>query len=301
MKGQVKFITVMLIFGSIGIFVKGIDLSSSEIALLRGAIGSIFLIGASFLVKNRVSFSSIKRNLLLLTLSGATLGLNWIFLFEAFRYTTIASATLSYYFAPIFVLLLAPFILKEKLTIVKVGSVLVAMTGLFLVVSNGGSVVGDSGSHVTGIMYGLLAAVFYASVILMNKFIKNQSDFDTTVAQLTVAAIVLLPYVLLNEDMNVSVLDFESIMFILILGIFHTGIAYLLYFSAIKELKGQKIAILSYIDPISAVIFAAIFLAEGMTLLQMIGGILILGSTMLSERLDSKLKRKIPLNANDKS
>lgn len=301
MKGQVKFITVMLIFGSIGIFVKGIDLSSSEIALLRGAIGSIFLIGASFLVKNRVSFSSIKRNLLLLTLSGATLGLNWIFLFEAFRYTTIASATLSYYFAPIFVLLLAPFILKEKLTIVKVGSILVAMTGLFLVVSNGGSVVGDSGSHVTGIMYGLLAAVFYASVILMNKFIKNQSDFDTTVAQLTVAAIVLLPYVLLNEDMNVSVLDFESIMFILILGIFHTGIAYLLYFSAIKELKGQKIAILSYIDPISAVIFAAIFLAEGMTLLQMIGGILILGSTMLSERLDSKLKRKIPLNANDKS
>lgn len=300
MKGQVKFIVVMLIFGSIGIFVKGIDLSSSEIALLRGAIGCIFLIGASFLVKNRVSFPSIKRNLLLLTLSGAALGFNWIFLFEAYHYTTIASATLSYYFAPIFVMLLAPVVLKEKLTIIKVGSILVAMIGLFLVVSNGGSVVGDSGNHVIGIMYGLLAAMFYASVILMNKFIKNQSDFDTTVAQLTVAAIVLLPYVLVKEDMSVSALDIESVIFILILGIFHTGVAYLLYFSAIKELKGQRIAILSYIDPISAVIFAAIFLAEGMTLFHIAGGILILGSTMLNERIDSKLSRK-SLDANDKS
>lgn len=301
MKGQLKFIIVMLIFGSIGIFVKGIDLSSSEIALLRGAVGSIFLVGASFLVKNRVSFSSIKRNLLLLMLSGGALGFNWIFLFEAYRYTTIASATLSYYFAPIFVMVLAPFVLKEKLTIVKAGSILVAMTGLFLVVSNGSGLVGDSGSHVMGIMYGLLAAVLYASVILMNKFIKNQSDFDTTVVQLMVAAIVLLPYVLVKEDMNLSGLDPESIILILVLGIIHTGVAYLLYFSAIKQLKGQSIAILSYIDPISAVIFAAIFLAEGMTLLQIVGGILILGSTFLGEKLDSKLKRRIPSDANDRS
>ncbi len=291
MKGYVKFITAMLIWGSIGIFVRGIDLPSSGIALLRGAIGSLFLLAASLIIKNRLSRTAIKRNGLLLLLSGTALGLNWIFLFEAYRYTTIAAATLSYYFAPVFVMMLAPVVLKEKWTPVKIVSIFSAMCGLFLVITNGNLHFGEQGSHAAGIMFGLLAAVFYASLILMNKFIKNLSDFDTTVVQLTVAAAVLLPYVLFKEDLNFAGFGTETILLILVVGIVHTGIAYLLYFSAIKELKGQSIAVLSYIDPVSAVIFAAIFLGEGMTLLQTAGGILILGSTFLSETLDSKLKR----------
>lgn len=71
--------------------------------------------------------------------------------------------------------------------------------------------------------------------------------------------------------------------FIFIVGILHTGIAYLLYFTSIKKLDGQSIAILSYIDPISAVFISAIFLGETMTLIQIIGGLLILGSTFLGE------------------
>lgn len=277
----------MLIFGSIGIFVKQIDLTSSQIAFLRGIIGSLFLFIASFLVKQKPSAKALKANGLLLILSGAAIGLNWIFLFEAYRYTTVSNATLSYYFAPVFVMLLAPFILKEKLTPVKILSIILAMTGLFLINTSSGNGGGDH-QHAIGIMYGLLAAALYASVILMNKFIKDLGGFETTLVQLFVAAIVLLPYILVKSQMNFSSPDSKSILFILILGIVHTGIAYLLYFTSFKELKAQTIAILSYIDPISAVIFAAIFLRESMTLTQMLGGILILGSTFLSERLESK-------------
>lgn len=290
MKGQVKLVSTMLIFGSIGIFVKNINLSSSEIALLRGAIGSIVLIIVSYFVKQKVSFSSIKPNLVLLVLSGSAIGFNWIFLFEAYRYTTISIATLSYYFAPVFVMAMSPFILKEKLTMVKIISILIAMMGLFLVINNGESGGTSSYNHPVGILYGLSAAALYASVILMNKFIKNQSDFDTTVVQLSVAAIILLPYVYIKEGMDFSGLNSQSIILIIILGIIHTGLAYLLYFSSIKELNGQTIAILSYIDPISAVIFAALFLGEGMGVLQIIGGMLILGSTFLSEKLEWKGK-----------
>nr|WP_295970325.1 DMT family transporter [uncultured Bacillus sp.] len=286
MQGKAKLITAMLIFGSIGVFVKHIDLSSSEIALLRGVIGSVFLLSVS-LLKKKFSFKGVKGNLVLLLLSGAAIGFNWIFLFEAYRYTTISNATISYYFAPILVMALAPFILREKLTLVKAGSIIVAMIGLFLTANNGD---GSNGMyhHTVGIVYGLLAATLYASVILMNKFIKNMSDYEITVIQLMMASIVLVPYVYVKDSFSFSGLDGQSIVLILILGMIHTGLAYYLYFGSIKELKGQTIAILSYIDPIFAVMIAAVLLGESMTVQQMVGGILILGSTFLSGKEENR-------------
>ncbi|THE10724.1 DMT family transporter [Bacillus timonensis] len=283
MKAKFIFIIVMLIFGSIGLFVKNINLSSSEIALFRGAVGSLFLLGASFLVKQKFSFKTSKRNLVLLLLSGAALGFNWIFLFESYRYTTIANATLSYYFAPVFVMILAPFILKEKWTWMKVLGITLAFIGFLLVVNPGGEAAVGAYNHSVGIMYGLLAAAFYTTMILLNKFIKDLSDFETTIMQLLTASIVLFPYVLGTQNLNYSDLDLQSISLLVIVGIVHTGVAYLLYFSVLKKLKGQTIAVLSYIDPISAVIMAAIILKESMNVVQMVGGILILGSTFISE------------------
>lgn len=277
----------MLIFGSIGVFVKKVNLSSSEIAFLRGIIGSLFLIFASIFVKQKPSFKSIKNNLLLLILSGAAIGCNWILLFQAYKYTTISNATLSYYFAPIFVMIAAPFVLKEQLTPVKLGCIIAAMMGLFLI-NLGDSSSSGSSHNVVGILYGLSAAVLYACVILMNKFIKDLSGFETTLVQLMISSLVLLPYIFMVDRMDFSGITSHSIIFILILGIVHTGIAYFLYFTSIKELKGQTIAVLSYIDPISAVIIAAIFLGESMSFIQIMGGALILGSTFLSERLETK-------------
>ncbi|MDR6999052.1 EamA family transporter [Neobacillus niacini] len=291
MKGQLKNITAMLIWGSIGIFVKNIHLSSSEIALLRGIIGSVFLIFFFMIAKQKPSIQAVKNNLVLLILSGVAVGFNWILLFQSYRYTTVSNATLSYYFAPVFVMALSPLVLKERLTPAKVGCIIAAMIGLFLVVNIGGDSGDGNYHHLTGILYGLSAAAFYASVVLINKFIKNLSGFETTLVQLLVASIILFPYVMMRENLNLTELTSQSIIFIFIIGIIHTGIAYFLYFTSIKELKGQRIAVLSYIDPISAVIFAAIFLGEGMDLLQIIGGILILGSTFLSERIEIQIQK----------
>lgn len=288
MKGKLKIITAMLIFGSIGVFVRNINLSSSEIAFLRGIIGSIFLIIASFFSREKISFIKIKNNIKLLILSGSAIGVNWIFLFQAYKYTTISNATLSYYFAPIFVVILSPIILKEKLTPLKMGCVITAMIGLFLIVNISGNGTSNFNNQLVGILYGLSAAVLYASVILMNKFIKNLSGFETTLVQLMIATIVLLPYVLIKDQMNFTSVNFNSFIYIMILGIVHTGFAYYLYFTSIKQLKGYSIAVLSYIDPISAVIIASIFLGEKMSYIQAIGGILILGATFLSERQESK-------------
>lgn len=285
MNAKLRNITAMLIFGTIGLFVKNIELSSSEIALTRGFIGGVTLILATIFLKKKISFEAIKNNLYLLIFSGLAVGLNWIFLFQGYKYTSISNATLSYYFAPVFVTILAPFVLKEKLTLSKFLCVLMALVGMFCIVGvdriNGGS-------DLIGIFYGLLAAGFYASVILMNKFLKGIDSIEITVVQLISATITLLPYVLYVEGLGILSVSSASIPYILILGIVHTGIAYLLYFSSLQGLKGQTIAVLSYIDPVFAIIISAVILKEQLGLLQIIGGILILGSSFLSEFLNRK-------------
>lgn len=292
MKSRLMNLSAMLIFGTIAVFVRNINLSSKEIALLRGFIGSIFLLGVMLFSKEKTSFSGIKKNMLLLFLSGIGVGGNWIFLFEAYKYTTVSIATLSYYFAPIFVTITAPIILKEKFSMIKIICVCTAMVGMLCIVGANSGGAGAGYNHILGIGYGLLAAVFYASVILMNKFIKGLKGVETTVTQLILASLVLLPYVLLTTGFDFSKMTGISYGYLIFLGVVHTGFAYALYFTSLKDLKGQTIAVLSYIDPITAVVISSVFLGEKMTILQIIGGILILGSTFISENQEILKKKK---------
>lgn len=284
MKDKVKIVTSMLIFGSIGVFIRHIYLSSLEIAFLRATIGSLFMLGVVCFLYKKISYDLLRRNILILALSGATLGFNWICLFQAYKFTTVSIATFSYYFAPIFVIILSPIVLKEKLTLTKMMTIALAMLGLFLILNTGQNQLSSSYNHLLGIFYGLLGAIFYAGVILMNKFIKDLSGFETTLVQLIASAVVLLPAILFQDTLNINAISFKSWMLIFVVGVIHTGLAYLLYFTAIKGLKGHSIAILSYIDPVFAIVCSYFFLNEVLTLAQIIGGALILIAAFISER-----------------
>lgn len=278
-------VMAMLIFGSVGLFVKGIGLPSGVIALVRGVLGSLFLFAAGRIMNQRISWQALKQNRLMLFLSGTAIGFNWIFLFEAYRYTSVSCATLSYYCAPVFVTLLSPWILKEKLTWKKAVSIAGAVLGMILIadIFTGR----ESGSNdLLGIGLGLIAAMLYASVVLLNKFIKGLSGIETTVAQLVVAAVVLLPYTAVTElipgmgdGFRITVL---GIGLLLVVGIVHTGMGYLLYFSSMKKLPAQTIAVLSYIDPLTAILLSALILGEQLHGLQMVGAGLLLGMTLWS-------------------
>jgi RarD protein len=288
LRSKLMNLSAMLIFGTIAIFVRNIELTSKEIAVLRGVIGSIFLLGVMLFSKEKTSFSVIKKNLPILVLSGLGVGANWIFLFEAYKYTTVSIATLSYYCAPIFVTIMAPIILKEKISLIKFLCVCTAMIGMLCIVGTNKGSIGEGYNHFLGIIYGLTAAVGYASVILMNKFIKGLKGVETTVTQLVFASILLLPYVMVTSGFDFSKMTGISWWYMIFLGVVHTGFAYALYFSSLKELKGQTIAVLSYIDPITAVLISALFLGEQLTMFQIIGGVLILGSTFISETQGKK-------------
>lgn len=282
------YITAMLIFGSIGLFVKGINLPSGQIALVRGIIGCSFLLAALPVLKQTISWKAVKPNLIPLLLSGAAIGFNWILLFEAYKYTSIANATLSYYFAPVFVLFLSPILLKERLTFLKTLCILSAVLGMYFIVGKSG---GAGDSDLVGIGFGLSAAVLYAGVVITNKFLKGLSGIETTLIQIGAASVVLLPYILLTQRMQIFSLDLRSFLLLLVVGIIHTGLAYLMYFTAVRHLSGQTIAVFSYIDPISAIILSAVVLNEELTLLQITGGLLILGATFISELASKRIRQ----------
>lgn len=276
---RLKIISAMVIFGTIGIFRKYIPLDSSLIALVRGGVGTLFLLLVVFLSRTRLNKPAIRRNFLLLAISGAAIGVNWILLFESYRYTSVATATLCYYMAPIFVMLLSPIILKQKLTRRKLLCVGVALIGMVLV----SGVMESSGGGFTGVLLGLGAAAFYASVILMNQFIRDIPAYDKTILQLGSASVVLLPYVLLTVDFAAQTVSPLSLIMLLLVGIIHTGIAYWLYFGGMKDLPAQTVALLSYLDPVVAILLSALLLGEPMTLMSGIGAMLVLGATAMSE------------------
>ena len=271
----------MFIFGTIGIFVRHIPFPSSVIALARGGIGMLFLLLVVVLSKQKLSASDIRRNLLPLCLSGFFLGFNWILLFEAYRYTTVATATLCYYLAPVFVILVSPLILKEKLTAKKLICVAVALLGMVFV--SGVLETGlPSAGEGKGILFGIAAAAFYASVVLCNKHIHDISSYDMTIMQLGIATVVLLPYTLLTESVGDLQFTAGALGMLLFVAIVHTGVAYALYFSSMQGLSSHTIAIFSYVDPIVAIMLSALLLQEPMGISGIIGAVLILGSTLIS-------------------
>ncbi len=286
---KLKLISSMVTFGTIGIFVEYIPLPSGAIAFVRGAIGTLCLLVFALFSKTPISCKNIKDNLLLLLLSGGAIGFNWIFLFEAYRHTTVATATLCYYMAPVFVMLLSPLVLKESLTAKKIFCVLTAITGMFFV----SGVIGEGGlseSHFFGIVFGLCAAMLYATVILLNKKLGEVSAHNKTVVQLASAALVVLPYTLFAENISAESVTNIGIILLIVVGIVHTGIAYLLYFGSMKGLSAQTVAIFSYIDPVVAIILSAIVLKQPMNIYSVIGAVLILAAALISE-LPQKNKR----------
>jgi len=281
MKSNIQFIVSMVIFGTIGLVVRNIDLTSSERALLSSFIGCLFLTILFFIMKKKFSWHLIKSNASILIFSSIALGGNWVFLYQSYDHTSIANATLGYYFAPVFVMLLSPFVLKEPLSIRKMACVTVAVIGLVFIVGDGLSA--SQTNDLLGLFYGLIAAAFYAALLLLNKFIKAIEKLELTILQLGITALLLMPYVFLTCGFGIFHVTSSSIPFILILGIFNTGIGFWLFFSGMENLKGQSIAMLSYVDPFVAILISALILQEHMTMLQMLGGALLLASTFVSE------------------
>jgi len=281
MSAKLKIVISMVVFGTLALFVKNISLPPGEIALFRALIASVAIILYKVLTAETLLFAQIKKDLPILFLSGAAMAFNWIFLFKAYHHTSVSIATLSYYFAPVIVMIASPIIFKEKLSHKQIICFIMATIGLVMII--GVSSTNQSHGNSIGIAFGLVAAALYATVILLNKHIKSVTGIDRTLIQFFAAIIILLPYIYLTSGIHITSLDRWGLFNLLFLGTVHTGITYCLYFSSLKDLKGQEAAIFSYIDPLIAIIISVMVLNESMSSVQILGGFMIMGFTLFNE------------------
>ena len=283
---RARLVLSMLIFGTIGVFRRWIPYPSSVVALARSAIGLAFLLLLRAARREPVDRAAVRQNLWKLLLLGAMLGANWILLFEAYNHTSVAAATICYYMAPVFILLLSPLVFGERLSLRKGLCAAAAVLGMALV-----SGVFSGGLHgARGIALGLGAAALYAAIVMVNRTLRGLSAEDRTLMQFAAAVAVMLPYVLLTEEVAALTFTPRSLLLLLLVGVVHTGIAYVLYFGSIAEVSAQTAAFLSYLDPVVAVLLSLTLLGERMSLSAMLGAALVLGAMLLSERKPKKAR-----------
>ena len=279
MNGKLKILISMAIFGTVGIFVRFIPMASAGIAFCRGELGCAFLLILMALTGKKPNLADIRKNGWILAISGAAIGINWILLFEAYRHTTVAIATICYYLAPAFLTMGSPLV-GEKLSAKKLGCIGVALVGMVFV---SGVLQGNQSGNLLGVLLGVGAAVFYASVILLNKKLSPIGAYDKTLCQLAAASLVIAPYLLVSNSLEFSQMNTLGWVMLLVVGIIHTGFAYALYFGAIRDVNAQTAAILSYLDPVLSILLSALILRERLDIFSVIGAVLILGSALYSE------------------
>lgn len=270
MKYCVMYIVSLLIFGSNGVFASHIDMTSAEIVCMRTLIGSLALILVLLVSRTKLDWAVMKREAFRLIAAGICLGVNWALLFEAYKLMSVSIATLTYYLAPIIVLLLSPLLLREKQSARAYIGMCAAVVGLVLAVG-----LGDTSVTATGLIVGLGSAVFYAGLIIFNKKIDGVTGLPLTTIEMVIAACVMLPYVLLTGGYVGFPPDMEGTLYLIFLCLVNTGLACWLYFSSMNRLPARAVALFGYVDPVSALIFSAVFLGDRMGVLQIAGAVLV--------------------------
>lgn len=284
---KLRIILAMFIFGTLGLFVKNINLASSEIAFWRATIAIVVLCVCLIFSKRKNKRKIDEKRAIRLFVSGAIMGFNWILLFESYKFTSIAVATLCYYFEPVIVVVASFFMFNEKIGIKKAVCFGFATLGLIMVVLSSQT----EGGGFMGAVLALGAAALYAAVVIINKSMQDIDDVERTLFQFLAAAFVIAPYVLVTGGFAIGSADTKGAVCLAVLGVIHTGFAYLMYFSAVPRVSGQQASIFGYIDPVTAVMVSAFLLKEQVSFLQFAGGATVLLFTFINELDLKKFKR----------
>lgn len=288
-KAAFKYIIALLLFGSNGIVASYISLSSYEIVLTRTLIGALFLVLIFSFSRQEMRLWRNKPHFLYLVISGAAMGASWVFLFEAYVQIGVSMATLAYYCGPVIVMILSPILFKEKFTAAKFIGFLAVVLGMFFV--NGQALL--QGRVSWGLLFGMLAAFTYALMVIFNKKATSITGLENPMWQLIVSFITVAVYVGLKQGFSIDIAP-GTLLPILVLGIINTGIGCYFYFSSIGELPVQTVAILGYLEPVSALFFSAVFLGESLRFVQLVGAVLILGGAAYGELFQQKPLLSLP-------
>ncbi len=281
MSDSLKYFISVFLYGTLGFFLAFIDVNSEFVVFCRGTFGCLFILVLLFIKKQKLDIEAIKKNFKYLVISGISLGINEIFLFIGYKYA-VSLASLGNYTAPISIIVLSAILYKDKLSIKQIMCILASFIG---VVCLTGVFTGNN-SDIRGLIFGLCGSIGFVFLVFMNKKLKDIGPYDKTIVQLMFSSLTTVPLILINKSYLISY-DIKTVSVLLMLGIIHTGFAYILYFDSINTLSPIKIAVIGYVEPVMSVLIGALFLKESMDIYAIIGAILIIGSAITSELISS--------------
>ncbi|NCC47940.1 MAG: DMT family transporter [Clostridia bacterium] len=273
-----KYILSMLLFGLNGIVASRIALSSYEIVWLRTLFGSLFLIGVFFLGRRTMAFRHHRKSFIYLILSGVSMGISWMLLYEAYQLIGVSIASLLYYCGPVIVMILSPILFRERLTRNRVISFLVVLAGVYLI--NGQMPQTQQAGR--GILFGLLSALMYSGMVIFNKKAHGITGLENASFQLLVSFLTVTVFIAFRHGLTIPA-DSVNWPAILTLGLVNTGVGCYLYFSSIGHLPAQTVAIFSYLELLSAVLFSVLLLREVLHPLQIAGALIMIGGAVFAQ------------------
>lgn len=277
-RAHVEYIAAMLIFGFNGVLASAIPWRSYEIVLSRTVIGSLFMLAVMLIRKRPFVFRQEMKSFKILMVSGIAMGFNWMCLYEAYNQLGVGLAQLICCSGPAVAMFLSPFIFKEKLRGYKMLGFAAVAFGMLLTCSND-----LSGGLNFGLLCGIGACLGYAALNICNRLAPAIEGPERTMWQLAMASVVVFIFILCKGTGAPDTFSVKILIPVLVLGMFNTGFAMNFMFAGIQKLSSQTVGVCGYLEPMSALVFSALFLGERMTPLQMVGVVLMLGGTAFAE------------------
>jgi drug/metabolite transporter (DMT)-like permease len=264
----------VFLFGVSGLFGKLLSLPAIIIVLGRVAFSSIFLLFLLLYIKKDLKLKE-KKHYFYLIIMGIILAIHWTTFFQSIQVSTVATGLLAFSAFPIFVTFLEPYFLKEKIRLSNILVAAITFLGVILVIPSF-----EFGNSTTqGVIWGLVSGFTYAILSILNKkYVKEYSSVVIAFYEQFIAAIVLIPFYFLQKP----IFQLNDIFLLALLGIVFTGISHLLFINGLKNIKAQTAGIISSLEPVYGIIFAAFLLSEIPSIREALGGMVILGAVFYS-------------------
>lgn len=283
--GYLKIITAILIWSSLGIFVRRAGLSTLSTVFypaLAALVLQFLILSATGQIKGSLKNAGSIKNLLILSLVPFFFIANTLLFFFAFKHTTIANSVLTHYTAPIVVAMLAPLFLKEKILRITWIAIMLSSLGLWVMLGRPDftQMFSFNDANTRGIIAGVLSGIAYAFIILTIRGIASRfSALFIVFVQNLVVVLVLFPFILGTENI------YQALPYMITMGFLHSTVAPILYVDGLKTVKANEAAVLGYFEPVGAIILAFIFLQEVPEPMALFGGGLIIISGIMILRL----------------
>jgi len=283
-----KMILGVSISGTLGVFVKNIPLPVGMVMTIRTFLGGVFLSLYFLLSSREVSLEKLRENLPKLLVSGSLFGLSGLFLFMSYEVVGVSLSSIVYSLNPVFIFIVAIVFLREDFKYKKAIGLGISVLGLLLV--NNFNL---KGLFTSNLAYGLIAAILYGLMAIINKRVRGLDSIIITIVQLFTASIVVGSYLIFKGKFKFEPISGLGLINLLIVSFLHTGYAMKLYYEGIQKLTSQSVALISYMEALSALISSNIILGEVLTPMEFLGAICIIGGAVAGELIDNKSKKKV--------